>query len=304
MTNVQAIKDASARLKEEVAEAYMMAVDQGIKGMTVYRDGTRDVQVMQTNQENTLTDMDKVDALAQVVQQFGGAESLVESNEFKEVVGDTGLKVQEVKETKELDQTITQDNVEADSSGNGSHTSMSQSSSNTRERPKVITGTTQEIETAYGDLFVTINEDQEGPFEVFTQVGKSGGYTQSFTEALGRTISLALRTGASADDVINQLDDIRSPQISWDSGEQIHSIPDAIAEAMKRHESGGKTAQKTFDDIDESPGTVKPKTDVEETADAAAIIKDGGNPECPDCGGMLILQEGCNKCPSCGFSKC
>jgi len=53
-----------------------------------------------------------------------------------------------------------------------------------RTRPKTIQGTTQEIETAYGDLFVTINEDGKGPFEVFAQVGKAGGYTQSFTEAL------------------------------------------------------------------------------------------------------------------------
>jgi ribonucleoside-diphosphate reductase alpha chain len=177
-------------------------------------------------------------------------------------------------------------------------------------RPDVVEGTTQEIETAYGDLFVTINDAEDnGPFELFARVGKSGGYTQSFTEALGRVSSLALRTGADAEELINQLDDIRSPQIAWDQGTQIHSIPDAIAEAMKRHMGIEQGQQQTVEGFDtQGQGEVKPKTETEEiadsTSDTEAIISDGDNPECPDCGGMLELQEGCKKCPSCGWSKC
>ncbi|MFB6292109.1 MAG: adenosylcobalamin-dependent ribonucleoside-diphosphate reductase, partial [Candidatus Nanohaloarchaea archaeon] len=267
--------------RADVREVYMRAYDKGIKGMTVYRDGTRDVQVMQTNKENTLTDMDKVDALAEVVEEFGGAESLLTSNEFEEVVGDTDLELHD--QEADLEPEISQEGVQADPEGNGEKTSIGDGK---RERPKTITGTTQEIETAYGDLFVTVNDDESGPFEVFAQVGKSGGYTQSFTEALGRTISLALRSGATAEEVINQLDDIRSPQISWDNGEQIHSIPDAIAEAMKRHLAGGSAPQKTFDDIDAGNESVtQGKTETEEQADqpdAASIIQDGDNPECPE----------------------
>ncbi len=289
--------------KEDVREAYMRAYDKGIKGMTVYRDGTRDTQVMQTNKENTLTDMDKVDMLAEVVEEFGGAEELLNSNEFEEVTEQTGLQLQE-EETENLSQEVTQEGIEADTETVTPSTSMSDNGA--RDRPKVIQGTTQEIETAYGDLYVTINDDQEGPFEVFAQIGKAGGYTQSFTEGLGRTISLALRSGASGPEVINQLDDIRSPQIAWDQGTQIHSVPDAIAEAMKRHLGMESGEQQTVDEFDQ--GTVKPKTETEEFADSqgdtASIISGGDNPECPDCGGMLELQEGCKKCPSCGWSKC
>ncbi len=292
--------------KEDVREAYMRAYDKGIKGMTVYRDGTRDVQVLQTNQENTLTDMDKVDMLSEIVEEFGGATALLESNEFEEVVGETDLELQE----QELEKKVTQDGVEADNqktqnpfTNGGSKTSMSKEA---RKRPKVITGSTQEIETAYGDLYVTINDDQQGPFEVFAQIGKAGGYTQSFTEGLGRTISLALRTGADAEDVIKQLDDIRSPQISWDQGTQIHSVPDAIAEAIKRHIGLENGQQQTVDNYENQ---VKPKTDTEEFADStkkgtASIVSGGNNPECPDCGGMLELQEGCKKCSTCGWSQC
>ena len=303
--------------KEDVREAYMRAYDKGIKGMTVYRDGTRETQVMQTNKDNELTDMDKVDMLSEIVDEFGSAEELVQSNEFEEVVSQTDMEVQEEDQkelAKEASAEVTQENVEADTgTGTGKSTNMS-AGKNVKERPKVAQGTTQEIETAYGDLFVTINNSENnGPFEVFANLGKSGGYTQSFTQALGRMTSLALRTGASGEDVIKQLDDIRSPQIAWDQGTQIHSVPDAMAEAMKRHMELQTGSQQTVDQYEtpaekaDKQGTPKPKTDVEQQADqadAASIVEDGGNPECPDCGGMLVLQEGCKKCPDCGWSKC
>ncbi|QGA80397.1 adenosylcobalamin-dependent ribonucleoside-diphosphate reductase [Candidatus Nanohalobium constans] len=295
--------------KDDVREAYMRAYDKGVKGMTVYRDGTRDTQVMQTNKENTLTDMDKVDMLSEVIDEFGGPEDLVQSNEFEEVVSQTGVQLQD-EETENLDKEVTQEGVEADSPDQGGATEMGKSK-NVKERPKVAQGTTQEIETAYGDLFVTINNSENnGPFEVFANLGKSGGYTQSFTQALGRMTSLALRSGAEGEDVIKQLDDIRSPQIAWDQGTQIHSVPDAIAEAMKRHMQVQSGNQQTVDQYEtpgqkqEQMGETQPKTSQEEKADAAKIVQDGGNPECPDCGGMLVLQEGCNKCPECGYSKC
>ena len=295
--------------KDDVREAYMRAYDKGIKGMTVYRDGTRETQVMQTNKDNQLTDMDKVDMLSEIVEEFGGPQELLQSNEFEEVVSQTGLEIQD-EDTENLDQEITQEGVEADSATPDQHTEMSKSHG-VQERPNVVSGTTQEIETAYGDLFVTINDaENNGPFEVFARVGKSGGYTQSFTEALGRVSSLALRSGAQPSELINQLDDIRSPQIAWDQGQQIHSIPDAIAEAMKRHNQGGNSNQQTVDQYDApantttSDGQTQPKTETEQQADASAIVQDGANPECPDCGGMLVIQEGCKKCPDCGWSKC
>ena len=297
--------------KEDVKEAYMQAYDKGIKGMTVYRDGTRETQVMQTNQENTVTDMEKADMLSEIVEEFGGLQDMIHSEEFKEVADQKGLDIATAAEGEDLSQEITQEGIQADtqqteseSTNGGSTTSMTNDGA--RKRPKVVQGTTQEIETPYGDLFVTINEDQEGPFEVFARIGKAGGYTQSFTEGLGRTISLALRSGASGEEVVKQLDDIRSPQIAWDQGTQIHSVPDAIAEAMKRHLDQTKGVQQTVDTFDqpENQSQTVGKTETEKEADAAQIVKEGANPECPECNGMLTLQEGCKTCPDCGWSKC
>jgi ribonucleoside-diphosphate reductase alpha chain len=222
--------------REDVAEAYMQAYDQGIKGLTVYRDGTRDTQVLQTNQENTLTDMDTVDAIADLADEFDEKLDLVHSTELKEAVGLESDAEIEVHTEEELSQQVTQEGVEADGAPDTAQGGQPGQRHKPVERPKVVTGTTQEINTAYGDLFVTINDAEgNGPLEVFCRVGKSGGFTQSFTEALGRVISLSLRSGADPEEIIDQLDDVRSPQIAWDQGTQIHSIPDAVAEAMKRH---------------------------------------------------------------------
>ncbi len=99
----------------------------------------------------------------------------------------------------------------------------------------MITGRTQKILTGYGALYVTVNEDEKGLFEVFAQIGRGGGYTASFTEGIARLVSLCLRSGVPVDEIIDQLEGIRSPRIAVDHGERVYSIPDAIAKAIKRH---------------------------------------------------------------------
>src|SRR5438309_6098445 len=91
-------------------------------------------------------------------------------------------------------------------------------SSDLGPRPDVITGRTQKILTGYGALYVTVNEDEKGLFEVFAQIGRGGGYTASFTEGIARLVSLCLRSGVPVDEIIDQLEGIRSPRIAVDHG--------------------------------------------------------------------------------------
>ncbi|MFB6139192.1 MAG: ribonucleoside-diphosphate reductase, adenosylcobalamin-dependent, partial [Halosimplex sp.] len=86
-------------------------------------------------------------------------------------------------------------------------------------------------------LYVNINEDPEAerPFELFANIGNSGGFTASFTEALAKTISTALRAGVDPREIADELQGIRSPKVAWDKGEQIQSIPDAIGTALRRY---------------------------------------------------------------------
>jgi ribonucleoside-diphosphate reductase alpha chain len=174
-----------------------------------------------------------------------------------------------------------------------------------RPRPDVITGRTQKVMTGYGAVYVTINEDEQGLFEIFAQSGRGGGYTASFTEALARLVSLCLRSGIPADEIIDQLEGIRSPRIAYDHAEHVLSIPDAIAKALKRHIGAQATGVQKPVEAFEDAGAVETDSEADKEArDDRAIVKAGLNPECPECGRVLVFEEGCVRCHSCGYSEC
>ena len=174
-----------------------------------------------------------------------------------------------------------------------------------RPRPDVVMGRTQKIMTGYGAIYVTINEDEEGLFEVFAQAGRGGGYTASFTEGLARLVSLCLRSGIPVDEVIDQLEGIRSPRVAYDHGEHILSIPDAIAKAVKRHIGAQPTGvQKPVEAFEELGGIETDNEADKEVRDDRAIVRAGLNPECPECGRTLVFEEGCVRCHTCGYSEC
>jgi ribonucleoside-diphosphate reductase alpha chain len=195
-----------------------------------------------------------------------------------------------------------------------------------RSRPDALQGVSQRIDTGYGKLYVTINEDSEGrPFELFANIGHSGGFTNSFTEALAKVISTALRSGVDPYEIVDELKGTRSPKVAWDKGEQINSIPDAIGTAMWRYLEDQVDKpypqQETLDEIEgetrsepeQAAPEQGPETDgggvaVEaesETDSTQSLIDAGESPECPECGSMdLYYSEGCKTCQSCGWSEC
>ena len=231
---------------EDVKKAYLLAFDLHCKGITVYRDGSREDQVLN----------------------IGIAAEKP-----------TAVHVEVPSETAVL---------------------------RPRPRPDVITGRTQKILTGYGALYVTVNEDEKGLFEIFAQIGRGGGYTASFTEGIARLVSLCLRSGVPVDEIIDQLEGIRSPRIAVDHGERVYSIPDAIAKAIKRHIGMQKTGvQPPVETFDELGGAVETDVELEkESRDAAELLRKGLNPECPECGKSLVFEEGCVKCHACGYSEC
>lgn len=104
-----------------------------------------------------------------------------------------------------------------------------------RKRPKTLIGTTQRIDTGYDHIYVNINTDADGrPVELFTTYGQSGGFTKSMTEAIHNLTTLALRSNADPEAVVNQLRGIRSPRVGYDHGTRVESIPDAIGLALER----------------------------------------------------------------------
>ncbi|HUY69594.1 MAG TPA: hypothetical protein VMU70_01045, partial [Candidatus Tyrphobacter sp.] len=168
-----------------------------------------------------------------------------------------------------------------------------------RPRPEVMVGKTYRVKTGYGNLYVTINNDERGkPFEVFATIGKSGGFFQEQSEAICRLISLSLRTGIKVEEVINNLKGIRGPMpIFTDKGTML-SLPDALGKIMEQHLSSGMLEEVIAQPENQEPLPFKEPKKKMDVADF------GFMPGCPDCGAPLLMQEGCISCKSCGFSRC
>ncbi|MCU4718184.1 adenosylcobalamin-dependent ribonucleoside-diphosphate reductase [Halapricum hydrolyticum] len=271
---------------EDAKEVFEYIYEHGGKGVTYYRDGTRSKQVLTTRAQNTeFADMDREEIVAQIEEVFDGIEGFLESEEVQAA----------------LDESVEQLLGVAD----GETTEYAQK----RPRPDVLHGVTQRIDTGYGKLYVNINEDEQGrPFELFANIGNSGGFTASFTEALAKTISTALRSGVDPGEIADELQGIRSPKVAWDKGEQIQSIPDAIGTAMRRYLDNDieraypqqQNLTELEDEFEDGDGAAEQAVD-----DQQELIENGESPECPECGSMsLYYSEGCKTCENCGWSEC
>jgi len=175
-----------------------------------------------------------------------------------------------------------------------------------RKRPTMTHGVTQKIPTGCGNLYITINEDEEGICEVFSTMGKSGGCASSQSEAVSRMVSLALRSGVSIDSIIRQVKGIRCPSPGWgEMGRQILSCPDAIGLALERYNKDNMGPRKQND---LPAATAEAALTVPYVSSDCAAGENTNHlglcPECPDCGGLLEFGEGCAVCRGCGFSKC
>ena len=303
---------------EDAKDVFEYIYDHGGKGVTYYRDGTRSKQVLTTRAKNTefADEAEAAEAIIENIEEiFGGIEDFLDSEEVAAVLE------ADVRELLDV------------SPGLGKK----------QARPDVLHGVTQRIDTGYGKLYVNINENPEDgrPFELFANIGNSGGFTASFTEALAKTISTALRSGVDPREIADELQGIRSPKVAWDKGEQINSIPDAIGTAMRRYLDGevdkaypqqqnlteiadnadrSEDMERPVDDSSVTPPetdggavtdpgasgrTGSPASPNDDTDAAQSLIDAGESPECPDCGSMtLYYSEGCKTCESCGWSEC
>jgi ribonucleoside-diphosphate reductase alpha chain len=288
---------------EDMDEVYRYIYDHGGKGVTVYRDGTRSKQVLTTRAQNTefADESEAAETIVEGIEEvFGGIEGFLDNEDVRAALD------------AELESLLAAADGERELGTK-------------RPRPDVLHGVTQRIDTGYGKLYVNINEDDEGrPFELFANIGNSGGFTASFTEALAKTISTALRSGVDPREIASELQGIRSPKVAWDKGEQINSIPDAVGTAMRRYLDDEidrpYPKQQNLTELEEAEAEAEamstgasggPEADGGATTAAAAdddtadLLAAGESPECPDCGSMsLYYSEGCKTCESCGWSEC
>lgn len=142
------------------------------------------------------------------------------------------------------------------------------------ERPDTLTSVTDKIKTGFGNLYITITYFNQKPFEVFASIGKSGYSTMADAEAIGRLISLALRSGVDPKELVSQLKGIGGSEPVFTEGGLVTSIPDAVARVLERH-----------------------------FGPAGNGSKDMFQSQCKQCGATLP-DEKCPVCPNCGWNKC
>jgi ribonucleoside-diphosphate reductase alpha chain len=150
-----------------------------------------------------------------------------------------------------------------------------------RDRPDLIYGFTQKVHTGHGIMYVTVNEMDGKPFEVFATIGKSGRSTMAKAEAIGRLVSLALRSGIQVRKIVQQIKGIGGEIQVFQPGKegQVQSIPDGIAWVLESR-------------------YLKSSASLHDDANGL------GAQRCPECDEALVFQEGCHKCPACGYTKC
>ncbi len=170
-----------------------------------------------------------------------------------------------------------------------------------RPRPVVTRGFTEKMRIGCGTLYITVNYDENGVCEVFTSTGKAGG-CPSQSEATARLASIALRSGISIDEVIDQLKGIRCPSTIRQKGMSCTSCPDAIARVLRKVSTfiASEGTHGAFDVPAADSGAKAGRS-----VGAKEIEPDGACASaCPECGGELEHGSGCVICRSCGFSKC
>jgi ribonucleoside-diphosphate reductase alpha chain len=270
---------------DDVRKIYELAFDLGAKGVTVYRDGSRDGQVLST----------------------GATKTPAQQAEDAATVAEAAAKVAEHAErVAKLEREVAR--LRADL--RDSEHQVAQARRQKRKRPNVLSGTTRKMSSPLGDVFVTINEDGEHkPFEVFATLGKAGSVAMADVEAIGRLISLALRFGIPVNDVYQQLRGISSDKAIGFGPNKVHSVPDAIAQAIGLREQEKAGIQQEL-----IPEVVGGKTEIVELPEVLEqpqlqLMNYAAEAEtfmgtCPDCSSQLEFAEGCKKCHACGYSEC
>lgn len=174
-----------------------------------------------------------------------------------------------------------------------------------RTRGKTLLGYTTSVQAPEGTTYVVVNSDQDGPLEVFIEVGRSGSDISALSEALGRLCSLVLRVPSPispADRLGLMADQLLGLGGSTSVGfgpERVRSLPDAVGQVLANHDWAEYDTKEVRADYERLAGGM----DLDEVAPPARAYKASGD-LCPECGSLLLRAEGCSTCANCGYSKC
>jgi len=265
---------------EDVKKAYLMAYETGCKSITVYRDGSREVQVMDTKKKKR----EMCPNCNAILFMRDGIKSCVTCGYTPKNDDPTDL----IKTRNDYANSL--EGVPK------------------KPRPDVVHGRTYRIATPFGKAYITVNrngEVGERPFEVFITIGKAGTDVAAEAEALGRLISGWLRSSNNPygvlEEIVEELSEIGGSISTGFGKNKIRSLPDAVSKVLNKELSTYGSEVKIEEPlIDDTQKLIESGT---ETEVKVTVVKNAS--VCAECGNMtMVYAEGCEKCLSCGYSKC
>ncbi|MFD0695905.1 adenosylcobalamin-dependent ribonucleoside-diphosphate reductase [Paenibacillus sp. GCM10027628] len=275
---------------EETKRLYELAFDLGCKGVTIYRDGSRDVQVLSTSAGDDKKEAKKEESAPATVAATSAQVANEEEDSISALSGKLAVNV-DAKTEQVLDKQY-------------------------KRRPQILRGATYKVNTPFGMAYITINDMNGSPSEIFLNVGKAGSDVFAMSEALGRVCSLFLRYGDHGDKVkllVKHLKGIGGSGAIGFGNNRVESIADAVAKALEQHDEvmneqddARNYVTATSEVLDAPAPSAAPSSHAggghsHSTSASAPTSKD----LCPSCGSAsLINSEGCKNCANCGYSRC
>lgn len=267
---------------EDVRSIFELAIDEDVKGVTVYRDGCRDMQPM----------------------------ALKNSNQ--------GSKTEEKAETViEPIAPVAPMGAEVAPRKTGMLTRMTESGEeelNPIKLPEIMSCLRIRQMTPFGNMHVKVSVDPVScrEREVFAQLGKGGDVANSDLEAICRVLSLWLRSNGSLVMAIKQLEGIGSSLSVPTKDGRIMSLADGLATALARylkakdeHGLHALLLGKATPDMTKTSFVPNPVVAATPAAPKSAPRNVSQYKlKCPACSASLAFEEGCVKCYGCGFSQC
>lgn len=176
------------------------------------------------------------------------------------------------------------------------------------DRPEALAGTTYKVRWPDIDhaMYITLNDMIDGgrrrPFEIFINSKNMEHY--AWTVALTRMISAVFRRGGDVSFVVEELKSVFDPRGGhWIDRQYVPSLLAAIGRVIEEHLIAIGFMVKPADEPQSPPGAEPAAGDFTK---AMASVESGSAPRtCPRCSSPGLLRiEGCDTCPSCGYSRC
>jgi ribonucleoside-diphosphate reductase alpha chain len=272
---------------EQTREIYELLYRSGCKGGTIYRDGSRDVQVLNLKEE----DRKASESTSQAEAAKAAASAATEQ------------RAQEASAVTPVESATGASSSELVQSDGGWQPKV-------RPRPYKRRGYTVSKATPSGTAHITMNEDEEGhPFEVFLEIGKAGSDIKAMAEAMGRLMSLILRMASPVSplervrEIVKQISGIGGARSYGFGKRRVLSLPDAVGQALA--ENYLNISQGTEDDGQGAEMGIEGTPAAAASSHKGAPVAAGSVDLCPSCGDSAFVRvEGCQTCYACGYSEC